>query len=86
MQEANSALQDRIEGLQQTKRDASTEVANLSLKNLQLCEELTQIDHLAQCMEMDKERVLENVDIELQKAKVRECVRWKCEINWKDLL
>ncbi|XP_043985251.1 centrosomal protein of 135 kDa [Gambusia affinis] len=69
LQEANSALQDRIEGLQQTKRDASTEVANLSLKNLQLCEELTQIDHLAQCMEMDKERVLENVDIELQKAK-----------------
>uniref|UniRef100_A0A3B5LLC3 Centrosomal protein 135 n=1 Tax=Xiphophorus couchianus TaxID=32473 RepID=A0A3B5LLC3_9TELE len=73
LQEANSALQDRIEGLQQKKKDASTEVANLSLKNLELCEELTQIDHLAQCMEMDKERVLENVDIELQKAKVREC-------------
>ncbi|XP_014329681.1 centrosomal protein of 135 kDa isoform X1 [Xiphophorus maculatus] len=69
LQEANSALQDRIEGLQQKKKDASTEVANLSLKNLELCEELTQIDHLAQCMEMDKERVLENVDIELQKAK-----------------
>uniref|UniRef100_A0A3P9Q772 Centrosomal protein 135 n=1 Tax=Poecilia reticulata TaxID=8081 RepID=A0A3P9Q772_POERE len=69
LQEANSALQDKIEGLQQTKKDASTEVANLSLKNLELCEELTQIDHLAQCMEMDKERVLENVDIELQKAK-----------------
>uniref|UniRef100_A0A3B3Z0Y9 Centrosomal protein 135 n=1 Tax=Poecilia mexicana TaxID=48701 RepID=A0A3B3Z0Y9_9TELE len=68
LQEANSTLQDRIEGLQQTKKDASTEVANLSLKNLELCEELTQIDHLAQCMEMDKERVLENVDIELQKA------------------
>ncbi|XP_054910083.1 centrosomal protein of 135 kDa isoform X2 [Poeciliopsis prolifica] len=69
LQEANSALQDRVEGLQQRKKDASTEVANLSLKNLELCEELTQIDHLAQCMELDKERVLENVDIELKKAK-----------------
>ncbi|XP_035997365.1 centrosomal protein of 135 kDa [Fundulus heteroclitus] len=69
LQEANRTLEERIEGLQQKKKDASTEVANLSLKNLELCEELTHIDHLAKCMEMDKERVLENVDTELQETK-----------------
>lgn len=45
-------------------------MANLSLKNLELCEELTQIDHLAKRMEMDKEHVLETADIELQKSNV----------------
>lgn len=50
--------------------DASTEVANLSLKNLELCEELTHIDDLAKRLEMDKERVLETADIELHDAKV----------------
>uniref|UniRef100_A0A3Q2NNG3 Centrosomal protein 135 n=1 Tax=Fundulus heteroclitus TaxID=8078 RepID=A0A3Q2NNG3_FUNHE len=69
LQETNRTLEERIEGLQQKKKDASTEVANLSLKNLELCEELTHIDHLAKCMEMDKERVLENVDTELQETK-----------------
>ncbi|KAM4738801.1 centrosomal protein of 135 kDa isoform 1-T1 [Anableps anableps] len=69
LQETNRTLEQTIEGLQQKKRDASTEVANLSLKNLELCEELTHIDHLAKCMEMDKERVLENVDLELQETK-----------------
>ena len=58
-------------GLQQKKKDASTEVANLSLKNLELCEELTHIDDLAKRLEMDKERVLETADMELQEAKVR---------------
>uniref|UniRef100_A0A4W6CK48 Centrosomal protein 135 n=1 Tax=Lates calcarifer TaxID=8187 RepID=A0A4W6CK48_LATCA len=58
-----------LEGLQQKKKDASTEVANLSLKNLELCEELTHIDNLAKRMEMDKERVLETADMELQETK-----------------
>ncbi|MEQ2219317.1 hypothetical protein XENOCAPTIV_015962, partial [Xenoophorus captivus] len=62
-------LEQNIEGLQQKKKDVSTEVADLSLKNLELCEELTHIDHLAKCMEMDKERMLENADMELQETK-----------------
>lgn len=57
-------------GLQQKKEHVSTEVANLSLKNRELCEELTHIDNLAKRLEMDKDRVLETADTELQGAKV----------------
>ena len=71
LQETNRTLEQKVEGLQQKKKNASTEVANLSLKNLELCEELTHIDDLAKRMEMDKERVLETVDMELQDTKVR---------------
>lgn len=70
LQETNRTLEQKINGLQQKKKDASTEVANLSLKNLELCEELTHIDDLAKRMEMDKERVLETADMELQETKV----------------
>lgn len=70
LQETNRTLEQKIDGLQQKKKDASTEVANLSLKNLELCEELTHIDDLAKRMEMDKERVLETADMELQETKV----------------
>lgn len=70
LQETNRTLEQKIDGLQQKKKDASTEVANLSLKNLKLCEELTHIDDLAKRMEMDKERVLETADMELQETKV----------------
>ncbi|XP_047442689.1 centrosomal protein of 135 kDa isoform X2 [Mugil cephalus] len=69
LQETNRTLEDKIEGLQQKKEDASNEVANLSLKNLELCEELTHIDDLAMRLEMDKERVLETADMELQETK-----------------
>ncbi|XP_070688604.1 centrosomal protein of 135 kDa isoform X2 [Pempheris klunzingeri] len=69
LQETNRTLEQKVEGLQQKKKDASTEVANLSLKNLELCEELTHIDNLAKRMEMDKERVLETADMELQETK-----------------
>uniref|UniRef100_A0A1A8CEH2 Centrosomal protein 135 n=1 Tax=Nothobranchius kadleci TaxID=1051664 RepID=A0A1A8CEH2_NOTKA len=69
LQETNRALEHKMEGLHQKKKDASTEVASLSLKNLELCEELTQIDHLAKRMEMDKERMLETADMELQETK-----------------
>lgn len=70
LQETNRTLEQKIDGLQQKKKDASTEVVNLSLKNLELCEELTHIDDLAKRMEMDKERVLETADMELQETKV----------------
>uniref|UniRef100_A0A3Q1FQQ2 Centrosomal protein 135 n=1 Tax=Acanthochromis polyacanthus TaxID=80966 RepID=A0A3Q1FQQ2_9TELE len=69
LQEANRTLEQKIEGLQQRKKVASTEVANLSLKNLELCEELTHIDDLAKRLEMDKEHVLETADMELQETK-----------------
>ncbi|XP_034439541.1 centrosomal protein of 135 kDa isoform X1 [Hippoglossus hippoglossus] len=69
LQETNRTLEQKVEGLQQKKKNASTEVANLSLKNLELCEELTHIDDLAKRLEMDKERVLETVDMELQDTK-----------------
>lgn len=45
-------------------------MANLSLKNLELCEELTHVDDLAQRLETDKEHVLEAADVELQESKV----------------
>lgn len=70
LQETNRTLEQKIDGLQQKKKDASTEVANLSLKNLELCEELTHIDDLTKRLEMDKERVLETADMELQETKV----------------
>ncbi|XP_041862587.1 centrosomal protein of 135 kDa isoform X2 [Melanotaenia boesemani] len=69
LQETNRTLEQKLEGLQRKKNDASTEVANLSLKNLELCEELTHIDDLAKRLEMDKERVLETADMEVQETK-----------------
>ncbi|KAM6921166.1 centrosomal protein of 135 kDa [Xenentodon cancila] len=66
LQETNRTLEQKIQGLQQKKKDASTEVANLSLKNLELCEELTHIDDLAKRLETEKERALETAETELQ--------------------
>lgn len=40
------------------------------MRNQELCQELTHIDHLAQQLEKDKELVLETADEELQEAKV----------------
>ena len=59
-----------MQGLQQRKVNASTEAANLSVRNQELCQELTEIDQLAQQLEKDKELVLETADMELQDAKV----------------
>ncbi|KAM4548689.1 centrosomal protein of 135 kDa isoform 2-T2 [Odontesthes bonariensis] len=69
LQETNRTLEQKISGLQRKKQDASSEVANLSLKNLELCEELTHIDDLAKRLEIDKEHVLETADMELQETK-----------------
>lgn len=80
LQETNRTLEEKVEGLQQKKKDASTEVANLSLKNLELCEELTHIDNLAKQLEMDKDHVLETADMELQEAKV-----WRDKVRRKTL-
>ncbi|XP_023855094.1 centrosomal protein of 135 kDa isoform X1 [Salvelinus sp. IW2-2015] len=69
LQETNRTLEQKVQGLQQRKHDASTEVADLSAKNQELCQELTHIDHLAKQLEKDKDLVLETADLELQEAK-----------------
>ncbi|KAM3875853.1 centrosomal protein of 135 kDa [Diretmus argenteus] len=69
LQETNRTLEQKLAGLQQTRQDASSEVADLSLKNQELCDELTHIDHLAKQLEMDKERAVENAQLELQETK-----------------
>lgn len=70
LQETKRTLEEKVMGLEQKKEHVSTEVANLSQKNRELCEELTHIDSLAKRLEMDKDRVLESADTELQGAKV----------------
>lgn len=70
LQETKRTLEEKVMALQQKKEHVSTEVANLSLKNRELCEELNHIDNLAKRLEMDKDRVLETADTELQGAKV----------------
>ncbi|XP_077389279.1 centrosomal protein of 135 kDa-like isoform X2 [Festucalex cinctus] len=66
LQESNKTLEEKVEGLQ---HKSSSEVADLSLKNFELCQELTHIDGLAKRMEMDKERALEMADTELRDNK-----------------
>ncbi|XP_061635575.1 centrosomal protein of 135 kDa [Phyllopteryx taeniolatus] len=75
LQESNKTLEQEVEGLQ---HKSSNEVADLSLKNFELCQELTHIDGLAQRMEMDKERVLEMADVELRDNK--EVIRSQQEV------
>ncbi|CAL8306953.1 unnamed protein product [Lota lota] len=68
LQAANSTLEQKVEAAQQRKQDASSEVADLSVKNQELCQELSHIDHLAKQLEMDKELVLQTAHQELQEA------------------
>ncbi|XP_028301260.1 centrosomal protein of 135 kDa-like [Gouania willdenowi] len=86
LQETNRTLQQKVEALQQKKEDVSTEVANLSLKNLELCEELSHIDDLAKRIEMDKEHVLETADMELQEAKKEIQRQQKCIEDLEDIV
>lgn len=48
----------------------TSEVVHLSTKNEELCQELSEIDHLAQQLERHKEIVLETADKEIGEAKV----------------
>ncbi|KAM9797567.1 centrosomal protein of 135 kDa isoform 1-T1 [Syngnathus typhle] len=66
LQESNMTLEQKVKGLQD---NSSSKVADLSLKNFELCQELTHIDDLAKRMEMDKERALEMADVELRDNK-----------------
>lgn len=80
LQETNRMLEKKVSGLLQRRQDASIEVANLSSKNQVLCQELTDIDHLAKQMESDTELVLESADLELLEAK-KEILRQQGIIN-----
>lgn len=53
-----------------TKKNVTSEVVHLSNKNEELCQELNEIDHLAQQLERHKEIVLETADKEIGEAKV----------------
>ncbi|XP_058578506.1 centrosomal protein of 135 kDa isoform X1 [Neofelis nebulosa] len=69
LQQANKDLEKHIQELMETKETVTTEVVNLSNKNEKLCQELTEIDQLAQQLERHKEEVLETADKELGEAK-----------------
>ncbi|XP_049645916.1 centrosomal protein of 135 kDa [Suncus etruscus] len=69
LQQTNKDLEKHIQELLETKETVTTEVVNLSNKNEKLCQELTEIDQLAQQLERHKEEVLETADKELGEAK-----------------
>ncbi|XP_055485315.1 centrosomal protein of 135 kDa [Psammomys obesus] len=80
LQQANRELEKRIQELLETKETVTTEVVSLSNKNEKLCQELTEIDQLAQQLERHKEHVLETADKELGEAK-KEIKRKLCEMR-----
>uniref|UniRef100_A0A8C5K928 Centrosomal protein 135 n=1 Tax=Jaculus jaculus TaxID=51337 RepID=A0A8C5K928_JACJA len=80
LQQANKDLEKHIQELMETKETVTSEVVNLSNKNEKLCQELTEIDQLAQQLERHKEEALEMADKELGEAK-KEIKRNLCEIR-----
>ncbi|NWI66888.1 CP135 protein, partial [Todus mexicanus] len=82
LEQTNKKLENRIQELLDTEQNATSEVVHLSNKNEELCQELNEIDHLAQQLERHKEIVLEAADKEIGEAK-KEIERKHSEI--KDL-
>lgn len=80
LQKANKDLEKHIQELVETKETVTTEVVNLSHKNEKLCQELTEIDQLAQQLERHKAQALETADKELGEAK-KEIKRNLCEMQ-----
>ncbi|KAJ8397534.1 hypothetical protein AAFF_G00438100 [Aldrovandia affinis] len=66
LQESNSKLEQQV---QEGKHHTASGMAELSVRNKELCQELCHIEQLAQRMEQDRELVLETADSELQEAK-----------------
>uniref|UniRef100_A0A8C9WFT2 Centrosomal protein 135 n=1 Tax=Scleropages formosus TaxID=113540 RepID=A0A8C9WFT2_SCLFO len=66
LQEANGVLKQQ---LQERQQSASSQVAHLSARNQELCQELSHIDQLAEQLQKDKDLVLVTADQELQEAK-----------------
>ncbi|XP_059845220.1 centrosomal protein of 135 kDa isoform X2 [Hypanus sabinus] len=69
LQRTNCDLEKQMKELLEKKSEATNEVVNLSTKNEHLCNELNEIDHLAQQLQRDKEIALEIADKEIQEAK-----------------
>ncbi|XP_003798848.1 centrosomal protein of 135 kDa [Otolemur garnettii] len=69
LQQANKDLEKRMQELMESKETVTSEVVNLSNKNEKLCQELTEIDQLAQQLQRHKEEVLLTADKELGEAK-----------------
>ncbi|NWV09340.1 CP135 protein, partial [Ptilonorhynchus violaceus] len=80
LQQKNKELENRIQDLLDTKQNVTSEVVHLSNKNEELCQELNEIDHLAQQLERHKEIVLETADKEIEEAK-KEIERKHSEIQ-----
>ncbi|NXN72460.1 CP135 protein, partial [Himantopus himantopus] len=80
LQQTNKELENRIQDLLDTKQNVTSEVVHLSNKNEELCQELNEIDHLAQQLERHKEIVLETADKEIGEAK-KEIERKHTEIQ-----
>ncbi|XP_068259978.1 centrosomal protein of 135 kDa [Nyctibius grandis] len=80
LQQTNKELENRIQDLLDTKQNVTSEVVHLSTKNQELCQELNEIDHLAQQLERHKEIVLETADKEIGEAK-KEIERKHSEIQ-----
>ncbi|KFO11728.1 Centrosomal protein of 135 kDa, partial [Balearica regulorum gibbericeps] len=80
LQQTNKELENRIRDLLDTKQNVTSEVVHLSNKNEELCQELNEIDHLAQQLERHKEIVLETADKEIGEAK-KEIERKHSEIQ-----
>lgn len=71
LQEANRTLEQKVEGLQQKKSNGYSQVVSHSLKNLELCDELTHRDEITMPHEPANEQELESLQAELQKNNVR---------------
>ncbi|KAF7248355.1 hypothetical protein EYD10_05957 [Varanus komodoensis] len=69
LQQTNKELEMRIQDLLDSRQNVTSEVVQLSNKNEELCQELSEIDHLAQQLERHKEIVLETADKEIGEAK-----------------
>ncbi|NWS43664.1 CP135 protein, partial [Probosciger aterrimus] len=80
LQQTNKELENRIQDLLDSKQNVTSEVVHLSNKNEELCQELNEIDHLAQQLERHKEIVLETADKEIGEAK-KEIERKHSEIQ-----
>ncbi|NXX52476.1 CP135 protein, partial [Scopus umbretta] len=80
LQQTKKELENRIKDLLDTKQNVTSEVVHLSNKNEELCQELNEIDHLAQQLERHKEIVLETADKEIGEAK-KEIERKHSEIQ-----
>uniref|UniRef100_A0A8C0HCA3 Centrosomal protein 135 n=1 Tax=Chelonoidis abingdonii TaxID=106734 RepID=A0A8C0HCA3_CHEAB len=81
LQQTNRELENRIQDLLDTKQNVTSEVVHLSNKNEELCQELSEIDHLAQQLERHKEIVLETADKEIGEAKVSKYCNFNCYCN-----